>query len=679
MKTRLLIATGLMLAAFVVLIIRIVAINTTKGKEYKQQVLANQSYSSTLIPYRRGDILDGNGTVLATSERVYDIILEPKNILEFEDKQKATTAALKEYFGFTDQEIAGFLADKDSYYVVARKKETFEKVKPFLDFCNSEEGADVTGVRMTEHYIRNYPNGTLACHLIGFSNDNNGTYGIEQGYNDYLNGSNGRQYTYYNTELGRTNAIEAPTNGDNIITSIDTGAQKIVEDKVNAYMSKEGAKNVSVLVMDPKTCRVIALYNSHPFDPNDAYDIEATKYQFKDDAEFAAFKATATDAAQVEALEKVWRNFVLTDVFEPGSTYKTFTIAGALEEDVIKPEDTFFCDGGEKKDTFYISCHAVDVGGHGTQDLAGALANSCNDALMQIAAKEGSDTFDKYQVMFGFGQKTNIDIPGEQSNASLSSVVYHADTLNETELATSSFGQGVCVSMIQLGTAFCSTINGGYYYQPSVATKIVDEKGNVIDNLDPVLVRRTVSADVSAEMRKELAGVVEDGTGRRCAVEGYTIGGKTGTAEKLPRGNGKYLISFIGFAPVDDPQIVIYVVVDEPHVEDQGSSAASSYLFADIARDLFPYLNIYKEGDDYNVDQTNLVDEVGGPVYRGDAPENDVAGGDENTYVQEAPEAEASEEEDSEGDSEEETPEDEGGDEEEFTDEDGDGIPDEWG
>ncbi|MBQ7706166.1 MAG: penicillin-binding protein 2 [Lachnospiraceae bacterium] len=640
MKKRLLVVILVALAAFVVLIVNIIKINLKSGAEYEQRVLAQQGYSSTVIPYKRGDIVDSNGTVLATSKKVYNIILEPKNILEKDKYYEATTNALKQYFGFTDSELAEALADENSYYKVTKKKQDYDLVKSFQDYCKTDEGKNVRGVYFEEEYLRVYPNGNLACHLLGYTVSGNvGQYGIEQYYNEELNGSNGREYTYLNEDYGLTDTIENAVNGYTLVTSIDANIQKIIQEKVDAYMSTEGAKNVSVLVMDPSTCSILALYNSHSFDPNDAQNLEAVRYQFENvDPEdkyqsFEEFEANCTDEERVEALNEVWRNFAISDVFEPGSTYKTFTISGALEEGVIQPTDTFYCDGGEQKDTFYIKCHYAKHGGHGMLDVAGALANSCNDALMQIAVKEGPDTFDKYQVLFGFGQRTNVDLPGEPSNAGLASIVYHADSLHVTELATSSFGQGVCASMIQIGTAFCSVINGGYYYQPRVVQRIEDENGNIIDNMDNVLVRRTISEETSAIMRDELFGVVENGTGKRASVEGYTIGGKTGTAEKLPRGNGKYIISFIGFAPIDNPQVVVYVVVDEPNVEDQGSSAASSFIFADIATELFPYMNIYKTNDNYDLDLTDAEDESTDSIYEGEIPENDVAGGSENPYV----------------------------------------------
>lgn len=665
MKKRLLFVMVAFSAVFVVLIGRLVHINAKEGAKYEQQVLAQQGYTSTVIPYRRGDILDSNGTTLASTKKVYNLILEPKNILQKEEYTTATVDALKKYFSFTDAQISEFLAAKDSYYVIALKDLEYEDVKPFNDFRASDDADNVIGVYFEEEYERIYPNNELACHLIGFTVSGNvGMYGVEERYNSYLNGYNGRQYTYLNEEYGLTETIEPAVNGYNLITSIDANIQAIVQEKVEEYMTTgEGAKNVSVLVMDPQTCDILALYNSHQFNPNDAYDLDSTAYQFETPEDFENFKKNATDEETVAALNQVWRNFAISDVFEPGSTYKTFTIAGALEESIVNENSTFLCDGGEQVEDYYINCHSHDYGGHGEVTLSRALEGSCNDAMMAIAAAEGSSIFDKYQVLFGFGQPTGIDIPGEPDSLSFSTVVYHEDTLNPVELATSSFGQGVCVSMIQIGTAFCSVINGGYYYEPSVVQRIEDENGNIIDTLEDVLVRRTVSETVSAIMRQELFSVVEEGTGKKAGVEGYTIGGKTGTAEKLPRGNNKYLLSFIGFAPVDDPQVVIYVVVDEPNIELQSTSSGATLLFSAIASELFPYMNIYKTNDNYDLDITDAVDQPVTPIYTGDTPTGDVAGGDDNPYVSESGddastgEGETTEETPEDGDTGEETPE----------------------
>ena len=641
MKKRLVVAIGIFMALFIVLVIRLIYINTKSGEEYEQKVLAQQGYTSTTIPYKRGDILDVNGTTLATSIKKYNLILEPKNILQKDAYKEATVAALQEYFGFTDEDINDFLSNEESYYVIARKNIEYEQYKAFTDFCDSSAGDNVRGVYFEEQYQRFYPNGNLACHVLGFTVSGNvGMYGVEGNYNDYLNGYNGRSYSYLNEENGLTDVVEPAVNGYNLVTSIDANIQTMVQNAVEEYMETTGAKNVSVLVMDPDNSDVLALYNSHQFDPNDAYDLESVRYQFEGSylasqnySSYEEFKENATDDEKVNALNQVWRNFVISDVYEPGSTYKTFTIAGALEEGHVSVNDTFFCDGGETKDTYYIRCIAASWGGHGEQTLSETLENSCNDALMQIAAIEGRSDFDKYQELFGFGQPTNIDIPGEPDEVSFSTVIYHEDSLNEVELATSSFGQGNCVSMIQLGTAFCSVINGGYYYEPSIVERIVDDDGNIIVEMEDVLVRQTVSEEVSEIMRDELHNVVLYGGGRAAAIEGYTIGGKTGTAEKLPRGNGKYLISFIGFAPVDDPQVVVYVIVDEPNIETQSSCPHAKEIFVSIAENLFPYMNIYKENEEFTLDESEIEDYPESPIYEGDAPENDVAGGSENPYV----------------------------------------------
>ncbi|MBQ8413416.1 MAG: penicillin-binding protein 2 [Lachnospiraceae bacterium] len=649
MKKRLWFAIGVFMALFVVLILRLIYINVKDGAEYEQKVLAQQGYTSTTIPYKRGDILDSNGSVLATSEKVYNLILEPKNILEKDEYKDATVAALKTHFKFTDADISDFLKNEDSYYVIARKNIDYATYKKFTDFCDSKEGDNVRGVYFEEQYNRIYPNGKLACHVLGFTVSGNvGMYGVEGYYNDYLNGYNGRSYSYLNEEYGLTEVVEPAVNGYNLVTSIDANIQTVVQDVVDEYMNTIGAKNVSVLVMDPNTCDILALYNSHQFDPNDAYDLDATRYQSellsegKDEfpesgyESYEDFKENATEDEKINALNKVWRNFVVSDVYEPGSTFKTFTIAGALEEGFISINDTFVCDGGETKDKYYIRCMAADWGGHGEQTLSETLENSCNDAMMQIAALEGRQYFAKYQDMFGFGQRTNVDLPGEPDDLSFSTVIYHEDTLNEVELATSSFGQGVCVSMIQLGTTFCSVINDGYYYEPSVVQRIEDEDGNIIVNMEDVLVRRTVSEEVSQIMIDELRNVVLYGGGSMAAVEGYSIGGKTGTAEKVPRGNNRYLVSFIGFAPVEEPQVVIYVIVDEANIEYQNHCPYAKEIFRSIAEEIFPYMNIYKDNEEFELIDPEAVDHGGSPIYDGEIPENDVAGGDDNPYVPES-------------------------------------------
>ena len=458
----------------------------------------------------------------------------------------------------------------------------------------------------------------------------------------------------------------AAQNGETVVSTIDMNIQKIIEDNITEYMQNTGAKQIGIIAMDPNNGEILGMASSRTYDPNDPMNTQALRnmtvtvtqeveiegadenadslisvesakknttattessedgtttessteatteqknvkteeveYDFSkmSDEEFQSTIDGFTSDQLYEALNYVWQNYCISDVFEPGSTYKAFTIAGAMEDGVISDGDEFLCDGSqvvvEGESPIYCSYRA----GHGMVDVKRALAVSCNDALMQIADKEGPETFDKYQMIFNIGSKTGIDLEGETTG-----IKYDVENLNPTELATSSFGQGVTTSMIQMAAGFCSVINGGNYYVPHVVKRLLDSDGNVVENMDPVLVRKTISKEVSDYMKTYLQAVVEEGTGYAAGIEGYTIGGKTGTAEKLPRGNGKYVLSFIGFTPVENPQIMLYVVVDEPHVEDQSGSGAGAKLFNQVMQDLLPYLNVYStNGDDVAYDGT---------------------------------------------------------------------------
>ncbi len=629
MRKHLLILVSVFSVGFLAVIGAVIYYNVVEGDKYSQKVLSQKGYESISVPFKRGDIYDRNGSILATSTKVYNLVIEPKNIIEFEDKKEATIKALNKYFNISDKEINEYLADEQSQYKVIRKKLTFDEVRAYQTDLRDGNISNVVGIRLEDEYQRLYPNNELACHLLGFVvSGNEGIGGIEGSYNSFLNGQNGRTYSFLGEDYNLQRTVEQATDGYSLVTTIDSEAQRIVQNKCEEFMGEMGAKNMSVLVMNPKNCEILALYNSHQYNPNNAYSLDSTKYQFEEDGEisdeqFEAIKKSLSDEEAVEHLNDVWRNFVISDSFEPGSTYKTFTVSGAIEDGVITGDETFYCDGVQHVADWDIKCH--NVYGHGMLTVPQALEYSCNDALMQIASLEGATIFDKYQVLFGFGQKTNIDVSGEAGEQDLYSMVYHQDTLNPVELATSSFGQGVTVTMMQLGTAFCSVVNGGYYYQPHVVKQVLDSDGNLVENYDKILVRRTISQETSDQMKQILKEVVEEGTGKKAIVEGYEIGGKTGTAEKLPRGNGKYILSFIGFAPVSDPEVVIYCVVDEPGAEDQASSAAGTLLFNKIAEELLPYMNIYRTGDATPSD-ADAMDEIATPVFEGNAPDISVAG-----------------------------------------------------
>lgn len=637
MKTRLLIIFFAAVIFFAVLVARVIYISVAKGQEYQEEVLDQKSYDSLDIPFERGDIVDRNGNVLATSEKVYNLILEPKNILRTEAGKKATKAALIKYFNMEESKFDECMQNTDSFYSVAMKGLAYTDVKAFQEFCSTKDGADVIGVRFEEEYKRKYPNGSLACHLLGYTVSGNvGQGGIEGYYNSYLNGVNGKTYGY----LTNDNTVESVTvpaqNGYTVVSTIDLNIQKIIEDNIEEYMKTTGAKKIGVIAMDPDTAEVLGMSTSYSYDPNEPMDTDAlrnmkvtvtesTEAATEDSSEEGSsedttdatteepkdpekitydfssmtddeFKKTIDDLTSdqtYEALDAVWRNYCISDILEPGSTFKPFTIAGAIEDGVVKDGDTFYCKGYEivADGTDPIYCH--NRTGDGTLTLKQALEQSCNVALMQIAKSEGKETFSKYQDIFNFGSQTGIDLSGEGSG-----LVYSEENLNPVELATSSFGQGINVTMIQMAAAFCSLINGGNYYTPHTVRQIVDEDGSIIENNEPELVRKTISKSTSNLMKQYMAGVVTEGTGSRATVEGYTIGGKTGTAEKIPRNKENYVLSFIGFSPVENPQIMLYVAVDEPDVESQSTSGAGALLFHAIMEDLLPYMNVYQSSDE---------------------------------------------------------------------------------
>lgn len=615
MQKKLFWVTAILTCGFIALIVRIWYINDKDGKRYEKIVLAQQSYDSIEIPYRRGDILDRNGTQLATSEKVYNLIIEPKNILQDDKVKKATISALTKYFDLTETQIEEALSDKSSLYKKMLKKLTYEQVKPFNDFVATKDGKNVKGVWFEDEYQRYYPYNSLACHAIGFTVSGNvGQGGMEGYYNDELNGINGREYGYLTEDMTLERTTKEPVNGYNIISTIDANAQNIVEKKINAFMTQTGAKNVSVLVMDPNSGEVLAMANSNSFDLNEPYEDSAIAYQFNsEDGDVQAQIDALSDDERLDCLNKAWRNFIISDGFEPGSTYKTFTISGALEDGALKGDEVFFCGGKLDVEDWTIKCHNHE--GHGQVSIEQALMQSCNVALMQIAETEGRKTFAKYQNVFGFGKTTHVDLYGEAAG-----LVYPEEKLNPVELATSSFGQGLTVTMMQIGTAFCSVINGGDYYEPHMVKQIVDENGGVINNIEPTILRKTISSETSEFMRNALLEVVSNGTARKAQVAGYTIGGKTGTAEKIPRGNGKYLLSFIGFAPVENPQVMVYVTVDEPNVEDQASSGLGTIIAQSVLQELLPYMNIYQSDTENKSEGADVGDQVATPIFEGNVP-----------------------------------------------------------
>lgn len=602
MQKKLVLLFVAIILAFVFLIGRITYINAANGEDYTRIVLDQQQYDSRTIPFKRGDIVDRNGTKMATSERVYNVILDVKVMTSDEDSIEPTIQVLKDCFEIDEDEVRDLIEESpSSRYNILKKGVDYETYKKFEAIDEDDENyPDVAGIWLEEDYVRTYPYNTLASDVIGFTVDGNvGSNGIEASYNNTLNGTDGREYGYLDETSTVERTVKEAVNGDTVMSTIDLQVQSIVEKHIlefneqhkNEASAGEGSKNTAVIVMNPQNGEILAEASYPNYDLNQPRDL--TKYYTQETID------AMSDEEQLETLNSLWNNFCVSDTYEPGSTFKPFTIAAGLETGILTGDETYYCGGVLHVGDHDIHCSNRD--GHGTQTLKQALENSCNVALMEIGEALGAEEFCRYQELFGFGEYTGIDLPGEGETSGL---LYTPENMDAASLATNAFGQNFNVTMTQLAASFCSLINGGNYYEPHVVKQIQDENGNVSENIDPVLVKKTISEETSEVIKDYMLGVVQEGTGSSAAVEGYDIGGKTGTAEKLPRGNGKYLVSFIGYAPQENPEVVVYVVVDEPNVAAQASSSYATELASGIMSEIFPYLGITKSSETADT-QTN--------------------------------------------------------------------------
>lgn len=609
MQKKLVLLFGTIILAFVGLIGRVTYINATNGEKYTKIVLDQQEYSSRLIPFKRGDILDRNGTVVATSERVYNVILDAYVMLSKDDDiDKESISQVKEVveqcFGVEASVIDEVVEERpNSRYVILAKKVSYSQAQEFYamedETYTDEDGKEhkkypyVSCIWLEEDYVRTYPYSTLASDVIGFTVSGNvGNAGIEASYNSILNGTDGREYGYQDTDSSLERTVKNAINGQTVVSTIDITLQSIVEKHILAFneehkneaRSGEGSTNTAVIIMNPNTGEILAMASYPNFDLNNPRDL--TKYYSESALD------EMTDEQELTAMQKLWKNFCVSETFEPGSTIKPFTMASALENGTLRGNEWYNCTGYRVVSGTTIRC--ANRNGHGSQSLSDGIANSCNCVLMDIAAALGDEEFCRYQEIFGFGQKTGIDLPGE---ADTSGLLYSPENMGPVELATNSFGQGFNVTMTQMVAGFSSLINGGNYYEPHMVKQIQDENGNVVENINPVLLKKTISEETSDLLKSYMKQTMTDGTGRNAQVEGYSMGGKTGTAEKLPRGNGNYVLSYIGFAPAENPEVLVYVVIDEPNAETQANSRLVTTLARDIMTEAFPYLNITTEAE----------------------------------------------------------------------------------
>ncbi len=609
MQKKLLVLYLLILAAFAGLSAQLFLITRDNGEEYKKRVLSQQEYDSVTIPFKRGEILDANGTVLAVSNKVYNVILDTKILLRDEECVEPTLSALNRCFDIDMNAVRTYIAGhpESSYYVMAKRVE-YEEMNAFQELAKDEEnGKKIKGVWFEDEYRREYPNKSLACDVIGFTtNDNVGTYGLEEYYNDVLSGVNGREYGYLNDDSNLERTTIAAVDGNNIYITIDANIQSIVEKYLKEfndeykdnYRQGNGAENIGCIIMEVDTGAILAMANYPVYDLNDIRNtanligMPQLDENGKKTGEYITEESLKEmdDATMYQQLNSLWKNFCIVDTYEPGSVAKPFTVAAAIESGAIKGNEHYVCNGKLEVGDYPIKCHQTY--GDGDLSVQEGIERSCNVVLMNVAFALGKNQFVDYQHLFGFGLKTNIDLAGEARTVSM---VYNKDTIGPTELATCSFGQGFNASMIQMITAFCSLINGGYYYEPHVVSKITTADGATIENIQPRVLKQTVSQSTSDTILEFCNTVVtgEHGTGHTARPAGYMIGGKTGTAETLPRGNKEYVVSFMGYAPADDPQIAIYVVVDRPNVPFQDDAKYATRIVRKILTEVLPYLNIF--------------------------------------------------------------------------------------
>lgn len=547
-------------AAFALMFGRVLYMKVVHGAEYEAAAKNQQinRYDIT-IPPNRGSILDRNNQVLAISTTVYNVALDSLQLAEvaqqYPEEQEKTLTTLCEYFPELDyntlKQYVTVNPETGELYMNNHWKYLVKGIERSVK--EELEAMNLKGVYFEKSSKRSYPLNSSACHLVGFTRGD-AQWGLEGYYNSYMEGTPGRSFILYNGADSVVHQDYDAKDGDTIITTIDYNIQKIAEEVVAETAAEWSAKNVAAMVMDPYTGEVYAMAESHSFDLNNPNEIP----EWETDTKYTENWDQLSSEEQLEYLNTMWKNFCVSDTYEPGSIFKPMLVAAALEEGVITPNSSFQCNGYTDIGGYRIKCHLVS--GHGNINVEQIMAQSCNMGVIQIANLLGADKFYEYQREFGFGDYTGIDLPGEAAGQ-----LHSKESIGPTELATMSFGQTFNCTSIQVIAAFSSLINGGNLVKPHVVSQIVDADGNVVLENDTEVVRRVISEKTSAYMRTALKATVENGLAKKLQIDGYSIGCKTGTAEQGSRTNDDlWALSNMSYFPAENPKYIVFTVINQP-------------------------------------------------------------------------------------------------------------------
>ncbi len=603
MRNRILAFSFAFLALILVLCGRIFYLQIIRGNEFKAMALDQQTREKEITP-KRGTIFDRNGKELAVSATVDTVVADP-SIIKKTGNSEDVVNTLSEILEMDKEKISGIIERDSSFEWVAKKidAEKSKQIRAYITGKDAEgnvlskeaiKGHNLSGISLVEDSKRFYPGGSLASHVIGFTGaDNQGLEGIEAIYDKYLKGSSGKIVTSSKSSGNLPADYEKyydAQNGDNVVLTIDSNIQYFVEKALDdAYVEYQALGGACVLVTNPNTGEILAMATRPTFDLNSPRVLSSNQ----------------KESPSLEELQERWRNKVVVDTYEPGSVFKLITCAIALEEKVTNLTEPYYCRGYLMVGGERINCFKTS--GHGPSNLLKGTVDSCNPVYMQVVEKIQKDRMFKYFKSFGFRETTGFDLPGEAVGS-----FWNYNDYNDTELATSSFGQGFTVTPLQMATAVGALVNGGYLYEPYIVKEIVDESGNVTMSTSPTRIRQVISKETSDTMRYIMQTTLIE-SGSLAKVDGYDIGGKSGTSEKLPRGNNQYIGSYCSVAPINDPQILCLVIIDDPRGASYYGGQTAAPVASSIMEQVLQYYNIKPNDDEKTTgtDDTVVPDVVG--------------------------------------------------------------------